>query len=145
MPARGTGSADAITASRFSLTIDGVEIAQFSALVGITSEADPDDLAGMLLKKLPGKRTPPTVTLQRGLSNDLQMWAWHEDRRERPAEAKRTADLTMYNSAGDPVARYHLENAWPSKIEIGALTAGSSEVLMETITIACEMLRRVAV
>jgi phage tail-like protein len=146
MPPGGRGSADAITASRFSLTIDGVEIAQFSALVGITSEIEPDDLAGVLLKKLPGKRKPPTVTLRRGMSTDLQLWAWHDAaRRERPTEAKKTADLTMFNAAGDPVARYHLERAWVPKIEIGVLEAGSSDVLMETVTIACENLERVNV
>ncbi len=38
----------------------------------------------------------------------------------------------MHNTAGEPVARYHLENAWVPKIEISALKAGSSEVLYET-------------
>ena len=51
----------------------------------------------------------------------------------------------MHNTAGEPVARYHLENAWVPKIEISALKAGSSEVLYETVTIACERLQRVAV
>jgi phage tail-like protein len=50
----------------------------------------------------------------------------------------------MYNSEGKPVARYHLEHAWVSKLEIGALKAGSSEVLMETATIVCERIQRVA-
>ena len=49
----------------------------------------------------------------------------------------------MYNTKGDPVARYHLTNAWPSKLEIGGLKAGSSEVLMETVTIVCERIERV--
>ena len=53
----------------------------------------------------------------------------------RPARAR---SLVMYNYDGKPVARYHLENAWPSKMEIGALKAGSTEVLMETVTIVCE-------
>ena len=146
MPAGGVGSADTITAARFSLTIDGVEIAQFSELVSITSEAEPDDLAATLLKKLPGKRNPPTVVLSRGFSRDTQMWAWHEAaRRERSTDAKKTADLTMFDTAGEPVARYHLESAWVSKIEIGALKSGASEVLMETVTIACGNLQRVAV
>ena len=68
MPAGGVGPADTIAAARFSLTVEGVEIAQFSELVGITSEAEPDDLAATLLKKLPGKRNPPTVVLSRGFS-----------------------------------------------------------------------------
>ncbi len=58
--------------------------------------------------------------------------------------ARKTADLTMYSVDGSPVARFHLENAWPAKIEIGALKAGSSEVLMESVTIVCEQIQRVA-
>ena len=50
----------------------------------------------------------------------------------------------MYNFDGAPVARYHLENAWPSKLEIGSLKAGASEVLMETVTLVCEQIQRVA-
>ena len=131
--------------TRFSLTIDGVEIAQFAQLATIRSEAAPDDLAGMLLKKLPGKRTPPTVTLRRGMTTDLQLWVWHEAARAAHGEARKNASLTMFDAAGEPVARYHLENAWPSKIEIGALTAGAGELLFETVTLTCEDIQRVAV
>ena len=80
MPGGGEGSpaGGPITAARFSLTIDGVEIASFSELGGITSEAGPYDLAGRVLTKLPGKRKPPTVTLRRGMNADLQLSAWHQ-------------------------------------------------------------------
>jgi hypothetical protein len=50
----------------------------------------------------------------------------------------------MYNTDGKPVARYHLENAWPSKIEVGGLKVGASEVLTESATIVCEHIQRVA-
>jgi hypothetical protein len=50
----------------------------------------------------------------------------------------------MYNTHGTPVARYHLENAWPAKIEIGAMKVGASKVLMETVTLTCERIERVA-
>ena len=62
MPKARTDS-DALTASRFSITVDGHQIASFSELVTIVSEVETDNVATMLLKKLPGKRTPPTVTL----------------------------------------------------------------------------------
>jgi phage tail-like protein len=136
---------DAISPARFSLTVDGIEIAQFSELIAITSEAEPDDLVGAVLKKLPGKRTPPTVTLRRPLSTDTQMWAWHDAAMEpRTKEAHRDAALVMYDTAGEPVARYHLEKAWVPKIEIGAVRAGTSAVLTETVTIACERAQRLA-
>jgi hypothetical protein len=51
----------------------------------------------------------------------------------------------MYNTAGEPVAKYYLESAWPSEISISGLKAGSSEVLYETVTLMCEDLQRVAV
>jgi hypothetical protein len=42
------------------------------------------------------------------------------------------------------VARYSLENAWPAKLGIGSLTVGSSSVVMETVTLVCDRLQRVA-
>jgi phage tail-like protein len=140
---------DALTAARFSITIDGHEIAAFSELQGIVSQVEPVDSTtanDARLKKLPGKRVPPTVTLTRGMNNSLELWAWHEavvlgD----IAAARKSCSLVMYQTDGRPVARYHLEMAWPSKIEIGALKAGASEVLMETVTIVAEHIQRVAV
>jgi phage tail-like protein len=146
MPKARTDTGDAIAPARFSITVDGVEVASFSELVAIVSEQDPEDFAGMLLRKLPGKRNPPTVTLRRALTADTQLGAWHESGLEsRASEARKSAALDMYNTAGEPVARYHLESAWVPKIEITALKAGSNEVLYETVTLACERLQRLAV
>jgi T4-like virus tail tube protein gp19 len=47
-------------------------------------------------------------------------------------------DVVMYDTDGKPVARYHLEQAWPSKIEIGALRSDSNEVAVESITLCHE-------
>ncbi|OLE28320.1 MAG: hypothetical protein AUG49_02820 [Catenulispora sp. 13_1_20CM_3_70_7] len=141
---------DAITASRFSLTIDGVEIAQFSELTGITTEVEPVDFLEssekeVIFKKLPGKRKPPHVTLKRGKNNSMELWAWHEAVLTGDiVAARKSCSLVMYNFDGSPVARYHLEHAWPCKLEIGALKAGQSEVLMETVTIVCESIQRVS-
>ena len=127
------------------ITVDGVEIAQFSDLIDITSEATPPDLTGRILTKLPGRSKPPTVTLSRGMTQDLGVSAWHQSVVEgQPATARRNAGLVMYDTAGKPVARYHLENAWPSVLTVTSLKAGASEVLMETVTLVCDRLDRVA-
>jgi phage tail-like protein len=134
----------AAAAARFSITIDGVEIASFSELVELFSGIDPSALAlgsdqkgRLALKKLPGKRVPPTVTLRRGHTNDSAVFAWHSDAL-RAATGRRDAVLVAFSTVGEPVARYTLESAWPSLIEISGLKAGASEVLMETVTIVCE-------
>jgi phage tail-like protein len=143
-------TAEAITASRFSITIDGYEIAAFSELQGITTQVDVVDFLQssdkeVMLTKLPGKRTPPTVVLKRGKNNSMELWSWHEAVLAGDmAAARKSCSLVMYNTDGKPVARYHMENAWPAKIEIGGLKAGASEVLMESVTVVCEHIQRVA-
>ena len=142
---------DAITAARFSITVDGVEIAQFSELQGITTEVEPVELMEstdkeIVLKKLPGKTKPATVVLKRGKNSSMELWAWHQAVLEgNIVAARKSCSLVMYNTDGKPVARYHLEQAWPSKLEIGGLKAGASEVLMETVTIVSERIQRVSV
>jgi phage tail-like protein len=154
MPAGGVGQGqdyDALTAALFELSIDGHSMAQFSSLSGISSSIDVVDFIQSdgkenILKKLPGRRTPPTVVLERGMTRNIEMAAWHElvvlgD----VAAARKSCSLTMFNTKREPVARYHLTEAWPSKIEIGALKAGASEVLIEKVTIVCEFIQRTSV
>jgi phage tail-like protein len=116
--------------------------------VGISSEVDVLDAISAsptetVLKKLPGKRKPPTVTLRRGMTRNIEMAAWHElvilgD----IAAARKSCSLTMFNATGDPVARYHLTDAWPQKVDV---TVSESGTLTETVTMTCDFIQRVAV
>jgi phage tail-like protein len=142
---------DAISASRFSVTVDGYEIAQFSELSGIVTEMEVIDFTensqqqhGMV-RKLPGKHKPPMITLKRGKNTSMELWGWHEAAmRGDIATARKSGSIVMYGYDGKAVARYHFHDAWVAKISIGALKAGASEVLMEEVTIVCESLQRVA-
>ena len=140
-----------LTAARFELTIDGHSLAVFSELVGISSAVDIEDVRldtkrkHKALKKLPGKRRPPTVTLKRGMTRNIEIAAWHELVMLGDVAALKNVTLTMYDATGDPVVRYHLTNAWPSKLEIGALKAGASSALTETVTLVAQFIQRVSV
>jgi phage tail-like protein len=139
-----------LTAARFELTVDGHSLAVFSELVGISSAVDIEDVRldskrKHKLKKLPGKRTPPTVTLKRGMTRNIELAAWHELVLLGDVAARKNVTLTMYDVTGDPVVRYHLTNAWPAKLEIGALKAGASSALTETVTLTAEFIQRVSV
>jgi phage tail-like protein len=146
----GLAPGDAITAARFSIVIDGYQIASFSELIGISTEVEPVELLEstekeVMLKKLPGKRKPPTLTLKRGKNQSMELWLWHEAVLMGDiVAARKSCSLVMYSTDGTAVARYHLEMAWPSKLEVGGLKAGASEVLYETVTIVCEHIQRVA-
>ncbi|MGH7588251.1 MAG: phage tail protein [Gemmatimonadota bacterium] len=109
-------------ANRFKIQIDGREIAQFAELVALNARSN-----------------PPTVVLKRGKNSSMDMWAWHEAARSGDmAAARKSATLVMYDYDGKPVARYHLVNAWPSKIETGGLESGTGKVAVETLELAHE-------
>ncbi len=141
---------DPMAAARFSIVIDGHEIASFAELAGITTEVEPVDYLQSTDKeatfaKLPAKGKPPTVVLKRGMNSSMELWAWHEAvRRGDMVAARRNCSLVMYSAEGKPVARYYLDHAWPSKLEIGAVKAGAGAVLTETLTFVCEQMQRVA-
>ena len=140
----------ALTANRFVITIDGRQIASFQELSGITEEVETgeyweingDDIS---VNKLPGKATPPTVTLKRAMTNSMELWAWHEAVRQGTmGSARRSAMLTAFNADGRPVAKWWLEKAWPSKIDAGTLKSGTTQIITETVTLSSEFLQRLA-
>jgi phage tail-like protein len=139
-----------ITASRFSIAVDGHEVGSFAELSGITSEIQQSEYwetgGDIHVNKLPGRVKQPTLVLKRGLGSSLAIFQWHQAAREgRMGAARRSCTLTMFNAEGRPVARYWLENAWPSKVELAGLKAGSSEAPIETVTFVCDYLQRLEV
>jgi phage tail-like protein len=145
-----TTSAVSFTASRFSIVIDTYEIASFSDLAGVVSEIEPvayleSDAQTVDHSQLLGKPKPPMVTLKRGMNASMELWAWHEAALKGDiTAARRSCSLIMYDAGGKSVAKYWLESAWPSKIDISAMKAGASEVMYETVTLVCEYIQRVA-
>ena len=132
-----------ISAARFGLSIDGVQIASFSELAGISSTVDliPSDEGPLLGRSVKSV----SIVLRRPMNRDMTVSSWHEAAQAGIQAARKSCSLVMYDAEGTPVARYYLENAWPSKVDIGSLKAGSSEVLMETVTMTCEFIQRVSV
>jgi phage tail-like protein len=142
------GVAEAV---RFSLVVDQVEIASFSEAVEISLISDPPRLSSPANavdpKSLPRKRSGSdrglVILRRKHESQQTHLWEWVQNTiaTGKPIEK---AFVILHNSKGEAVARYHLQSAWPSKVEIGALKAGASEVLMETVTMTCESIERVS-
>lgn len=135
-----------LTAPRFVLTVNGRDLGSWHKVSGLDVVFGTGADGRSINMKLPGSTKQPNIELTRPRGHDLEMHSWHElvilgD----VAAARKSCTLTMYDTYGKPVARYHLESAWPSKVEIGGLTAGAAgHVLYETVTLTCEHIRRVA-
>jgi phage tail-like protein len=80
--------------------------------------------------------TRRAVTLVRPLSRESTFADWaHRVEAQGVEAARRSATVVVFAVDGSPVARYHLENAWPSKLEIGALKASDTSVVAERLTL----------
>jgi phage tail-like protein len=141
---------DAIASYHFAVEIDGVEIAQFAEVSGITSEMDVIEYSEVtldgksLIRKVPGKKKPPTITLKRAKNVSTSLWDWHYQAKQgKIGDARRNGSIILFDYTNGEVARYNFLNAWPSKITMGTLKAGSNEMLMEECSIVCEDLERV--
>jgi phage tail-like protein len=82
--------------------------------------------------------TRPTgraVTLVRPLTGESTFADWAHQAKTRGEEARKRATVAVFATDGHPVARYHLEHAWPSRLEIGSLTRGDDTVVVERLTL----------
>ena len=141
---------DALAGYHFSIEIDGVTIAQFQEVSGLTSELDVIELkentkdGKYIIHKLPGNRKPPSITLKRAKNASKDLWDWHQKIYQgKVADARKNGSVVLYSYDHSEVGRYNFVNAWPSKVSMSALKAGSNDILMEEVTIVCEELERV--
>jgi len=143
-------TSDAIAASHFTIEIDGNEIAQFQEVGGITSEIgvielnENTALGQPIVKKLPGPRKPPTITLKRGKNVSTQLWDWHYAMSQgKVVDARKNGSIVLFDFTHGEVARWDFYNAWPSKVTVSNLKAGSSDIVTEEVSMVCEDIKRV--
>lgn len=139
-----------VAASRFGISIDGVQIASFSELQGITTEVDviehresTDD--GVRVVKLVGNsKVNQDVKFKMAMGTNLEMNSWLEAAQAGMMEqARKSCSLVMYDAENKPVARFYLENAWPTKCVLSPLRAGGSDVMQQEWTLTYEAIQRV--
>lgn len=116
-----TAAAEApVAASRFGITIDGVQIASFGAA-----------------QVQAGKR-PPQLVLRQGGQASMEMNAWLEAAQAGSmGAARRNAVLVEFDASGTPVQRWKLVGAAPTK---GGAGGGGR---LQVVTIVCERIQRV--
>jgi phage tail-like protein len=131
---------DGMAFAKASLVVDGTEVGAFNEVVGITSSIKAPRAHGEAAQLTP----PLRVVLKRPASNDLAMSAWHEAARTLVSGYKKDVTLILYDTAGTPVARFKLKNAWPTEYHLSTLKAGSSSILYEHVTLTADSFHRVA-
>jgi len=155
MPATGSTSTKVISAARFVLsTATGNGKWGFSEMNQISMEVEPhefiycDPTGAIQHTKQYGKTNPPKVTLKKPMDDDTSLWGWHLAVQAGSASAPVDCSLIAY-SAGSPdanpesaskVFEWLLQRAWPSKLELSGLKAGSTATAELTLTLACDLI-----
>jgi|SRR5882762_4592143 len=137
-----TAMLDPLASYSFFVEIDGITVAQFRECSGIGISVGIIENRGTakggqpVLQKLPGSIKYDDIHLARGKVNDKLLWDWIKTVQEgKITEARKDGAITLFDYAHGEAARYSFFDGWPSRVELGKLTAGGDSVLLETVVI----------
>jgi phage tail-like protein len=126
--------------AKASLVVDGIEIAAFNELpAGITSSIKLPRAEGTA-----AHLEPLRIVLKRPADGGQAMSSWHRTATTHTTGYKKNVTLIFYNTEGTPIARFKLNNAWPSEYHLDAQIAGSSSRLYERVTLTASSFERVS-
>lgn len=150
MPEMMATSQNVLTGFQFSLEIDGVAQGWFKSCSGLGTESevitvDVVNEKGQTIKqKVPGIHTYGDITLEACLTDDKYLWEWRKEVIDGQYKGfRRNGSIVVYDSTYTEQARWNFINGWPSSWSGAELSAGSSDAVTESVTIAHEGIERV--
>ncbi|GAA2598875.1 MULTISPECIES: phage tail protein [Streptomyces] len=137
---------DVLVAPNFGIQIDGVMVEYLNSVTNLQIEQDvikyqqnQGTTGRNNVTLMPGVAKDGSVQVERGMSQSSVFTQWINDSMAgRMATARKNATIIVMDYEDNPVKRWNLRNAWCSKVVAGALKAGDTNALTETITIVFE-------
>ena len=140
MPATGARN-DPYGQFNFVVNIEGVDRAAFSEASGLDTETDPIEYRegneDITVRKLPGLRKYPNITLKRGFTIDRDLWDWRKTVMDGRTD-RRSGSIVLLNEAREEALRWNFREGWPCKLQGPPLNAKTNEVAIETLEICHE-------
>jgi phage tail-like protein len=126
----------------FRVEIDGVSLASFSEVSGLTADGDSVDYregtdARNTVRKLIGLRKYSNITLKKGYTNNAELWNWYTNILNGMAD-RRSGSIILMNEAHEDVMRWNIQDAWINKIEGPSFKASGNEVAIESMDLIHE-------
>ncbi|HEX2980291.1 MAG TPA: phage tail protein [Anaerolineaceae bacterium] len=143
---------DPLVAFKFGLEIEGKLSGYFMTVSGIGSESEVieqkisvPETGETLIHKIPGRLTWTEVSLKRGVTSNLDVWDWRKMVVEgKINDARTNCSIVALAQDNKEVARWNLEQAWPSKVTGPEMDAGGGDYMCEEIVIVHEGVIRVS-
>ena len=133
---------DPFRSFNFRVEIDGLAVAAFSEVSGLTAEGDAVDYREGTdlinnVRKLTGLRKYANLMFKRGYVQDNSLWQWYQQIAN-GENVRRNGSVILMNEAHADVMRWNFENAWLNKIEGPGLKASGNEVAIESMELVHE-------
>jgi phage tail-like protein len=126
----------------FTVEIEGIASAQFAEVTVPEAEITVveyreggDPSSGT--RKLPGRVRYGNVVLKRGVSNDLALFDWFRATAAGDFQP-RNVSIVLLDASRQPVIRWTVTEAWPTKYDVSDLNAKHNEVVIELLELANE-------
>lgn len=141
------GLATPIRGFRFIAVFDGLGTSSFKEVQGFSSEVNVSEYReggfGFLTsRKLPGLVTYNEITLTKGMYSNPVLYEFFNNYLEGSTFTPVNGKITAFNNAGEPTASWTVINAWPKSYSSSDLSADNGEVIIETLVLAHEGIKR---
>ena len=130
---------------KFIVEIDGVASAGFQKCSELSVEVanvQYSEGGALIPNKSPGRLTFADVTLERGATEDQDLFDWLTEVADASANAglnepefKRNLDIVQQDRDGSELRRWRLHNAWPVKFVAGDWDNEADENVIESVTL----------
>jgi phage tail-like protein len=133
---------DPYRAFNFRVDVDGLTLAAFSEVSGLTADGDPveyregTDIPNTV-RKLVGLRKFSNITLKRGYTQNQELWNWYRNIANGQSD-RRSVSIILMDERKTDVMRWEVENAWINKIEGPSFKASGNEVAIESCDLVHE-------
>lgn len=91
----------------------------------------------LTMRKIPGLVSYSNVTLQRGITNNPELWEWRAKVAAGTVE-RRSLSIVLLDDTGEEKIRWNLTNCWPTSWKAPDFNATTDEVAIESLELAHE-------
>ena len=133
---------------RFHIEIEGLELLGFSKMSQLENQTEIETYieggVNDYTHKFPSSTSYSNITLEHGFGVDDLIYDWREKVIEgNMLEALKSGTIKLY-SGNEILDMWNFQGAWPVKVSIGELDAGSTGgVLIESVELSIERFERV--
>jgi len=125
-----------VGAYRFMVELDGMLVAGFSEVSGLSVETEveeyPEGGLNQYVHRLPARTKLVPILLKRGMTLSNELWSWYADVVEGKI-ARKSGSIILYDERDQEFRRWNFYDAYPTKWTGPELNAAASEVAVEQI------------